>query len=381
MITNLRLVNFKVWHDSGSLQLAPITVLFGTNNAGKSSVLQSLRLLKRTVQSQRREVVLDLAGTGAFLNLGQWMDMIHGHDVSRDLTIGLQWRLLPEELRRLESWPGQEEPTAELMSYELTAGCSKSGHIFVRQLSYRTGTHTYCMERKKDGKKYNMVSSPQLKRRVGRPWDLPAPLAAHAFPPEVTSFFQDADFTSDLGLLFQWLMSRVHYVGPLRIYPERTYLFTGGAVESVGPLGENTVHALLAVINSPGYDERTRKTNLTLVGKTNRWLKRLGVAIVEQMGCEIVGLREEVSDPRDPRPGVWFREIPKGVGFETADPSDRKFIAVALAHPDRPPILYALDVDDWEDVREVAARQGLSLIHLCPQTRPVARKKRTARGH
>ena len=41
MITELRSQNFKSWQDTGTLQFAPLTGLFGANSSGKTSILQS----------------------------------------------------------------------------------------------------------------------------------------------------------------------------------------------------------------------------------------------------------------------------------------------------------------------------------------------------
>ena len=38
MITALQIKNFKGWRDTKPLRLAPITVFFGTNSSGKSSI-------------------------------------------------------------------------------------------------------------------------------------------------------------------------------------------------------------------------------------------------------------------------------------------------------------------------------------------------------
>ena len=50
MITELRAQNFKSWEDTGKLQLAPLTGLFGANSSGKTSILQVLLMLKQTVE-------------------------------------------------------------------------------------------------------------------------------------------------------------------------------------------------------------------------------------------------------------------------------------------------------------------------------------------
>lgn len=51
MLTSLNVKRFKAWKDTGVVRLAPITVLFGTNSAGKTSIPQLLLLLKQTAES------------------------------------------------------------------------------------------------------------------------------------------------------------------------------------------------------------------------------------------------------------------------------------------------------------------------------------------
>jgi predicted ATPase len=58
MFTRLRLVNFKAWEDTGEIPLKPVTMLLGTNSSGKSTLIQSLLLLKQTVQSPDRSIHL-----------------------------------------------------------------------------------------------------------------------------------------------------------------------------------------------------------------------------------------------------------------------------------------------------------------------------------
>jgi len=65
MIKHLQLKNLKAWRDSGSVRLAPVTMLLGSNSSGKSTLLQSLLLLKQTVASPDRTIHLNLGGDEA----------------------------------------------------------------------------------------------------------------------------------------------------------------------------------------------------------------------------------------------------------------------------------------------------------------------------
>ena len=65
MIDHLHLRHIKAWHDSGPVRLAPVTMLLGSNSSGKSTLLQSLLLLKQTVASPDRTIHQNLGGDEA----------------------------------------------------------------------------------------------------------------------------------------------------------------------------------------------------------------------------------------------------------------------------------------------------------------------------
>ena len=50
MLTRMQIQNFKAWKDTRMVPLAPLTVIFGTNSSGKSSLGHLLLALKQTVQ-------------------------------------------------------------------------------------------------------------------------------------------------------------------------------------------------------------------------------------------------------------------------------------------------------------------------------------------
>lgn len=74
--------------------------------------------------------------------------------------------------------------------------------------------------------------------------------------------------------------------------------------------------------------------------------------------------------PRDAaQPDGELREFPADPILAGFDPSDRKFVAVALAHPDRPPILNAVDTDWWPYCAALAGH-GVRVDFLCPDAMP-----------
>ena len=93
MLTKLRLKNFKAWKDSGDIRLAPLTVLFGTNSAGKTSIPQLLLLLKQTAESSDRQRALQLGDSRTLVDAGTYGDAVHGHDVSLPVEFTFGWSL------------------------------------------------------------------------------------------------------------------------------------------------------------------------------------------------------------------------------------------------------------------------------------------------
>lgn len=64
--------------------------------------------------------------------------------------------------------------------------------------------------------------------------------------------------------------------------------------------------------------------------------------------------------------------LPETITFD--DPSDRKFIAVTLAHTPTPSIINATDTD-WDKQKEMLIANGIEVIELCPDY--IADKRRS----
>lgn len=84
MLQRIALKNIKVFDESGvTINPGKITVLIGANGTGKSTILQTLLLLK---QSLNQSVV---RYDGSLINIGSFKDLVHAQDVSHYAHIGL----------------------------------------------------------------------------------------------------------------------------------------------------------------------------------------------------------------------------------------------------------------------------------------------------
>jgi len=104
MIKSIELQNFKAFGSRIKVPLAPITLIFGENSSGKSSILQSLNLLKQTADRRESGAILLPRSEGGFVDLGGFQEMIYNHDLRRKLRIKIELSAddlsLPPFLRR-----------------------------------------------------------------------------------------------------------------------------------------------------------------------------------------------------------------------------------------------------------------------------------------
>ncbi|RZK23522.1 MAG: hypothetical protein EOO56_04780 [Hymenobacter sp.] len=61
-----------------------------------------------------------------------------------------------------------------------------------------------------------------------------------------------------------------------------------------------------------------------------------------------------------------FAAFPTAAELSRFDPSDRKFVAAALTHAARPPVVNACD-KDWHEHREALSQHGVTVEFLCPE--------------
>lgn len=248
----LRLQHFKSWRDTGNVRLAPVTALFGTNSSGKTSLLQSLLLMRQTSESPDRSRVLDLGGgIGSLVDLGAAIDVMHSHDEGLELGLSLSWRdedpfVIQDPLaqaRKIRSILSESKDLSVSTSLTL----SRSG-FEVLETSYGVGETTFTMRRHGTKRVDYELSSNNFDfvRNPGRVWGLPRPARFYGFPDQVRIYFQNASFLSDLELRFEQRLSRIRYLGPLREDPRRQYIFSGGAPGDVGRRGELAIDALIA---------------------------------------------------------------------------------------------------------------------------------------
>ena len=90
MIRSLELENFKAFGERAKIPFAPITLIFGENSAGKSTILQSLNLLKQTAESREVGAPLLPRAENGIVDLGSFQELLFDHDLKRTLCIRVE---------------------------------------------------------------------------------------------------------------------------------------------------------------------------------------------------------------------------------------------------------------------------------------------------
>lgn len=256
MLRELRIQNFKGWQDTGTIRMAPITLFFGANSSGKSSIGQFLMMLKQTVESPDRKAVFYPGGRNSAVQLGSYQEMVFHRNPEHKIAFSYTWDFT-DTLKFKDPISGASY-SGDTLSFEAEVGLGdKKQHALVlNHLKYQlteaeTPVLSIAMKRRSETKSEYEVEAQgySLIRQRGRVWSPKSPSRFYGFPDEVVAYHQNADFVQELNLKHEELFRSVFYLGPLRTKAERLYSWTGIEPESVGPAGENTVAAILAARN------------------------------------------------------------------------------------------------------------------------------------
>jgi predicted ATPase len=284
MLSALRFTNFKSWPDA-VVECGTITGVFGTNSSGKTSLLQFLLLLKQTKDATDRGIALEL--NGDLVKLGTIKDAIHQHDESKSISAGLDFYLDSDlviadpsqkrtssiargsELRfETELFVHQSAPVSRRIAYTLDNKCFS--------LSPRNGENSAfelgAMSREGEALEF------AFKRTLGRKWQIPGPIKSYAFPDQAKTYFQNSGFLSELEAAYEAQLDSIFYLGPLRQYPQRDYLWARSRPSDVGQRGEKAIDAILAATeNGEKRNVKSKSRLMPFQAMIAYWLKQMGL--------------------------------------------------------------------------------------------------------
>jgi hypothetical protein len=94
-LARIEIENFKGVGAAQRIQLRPITLLFGPNSAGKSTLLQALHYMREILE--RQNIDPDLTIAGGLTDLGGFATLVHNHELDRAVRIKVTLDLSEEQ--------------------------------------------------------------------------------------------------------------------------------------------------------------------------------------------------------------------------------------------------------------------------------------------
>ena len=282
MITHIQMKNFKSWKDSGEVKLAPLTGFFGTNSSGKSSLLQMLLLLKQTAERSNAEEgspvedVIFFGDENSFVNLGNFCEVIHGHEEEEPLELEFGCELKDPHLIDF-SVEGQDSRKLKISNFIFNTVIKEEyRQSIVQNIRYANSSGSWKIEWKRDlsdderldGKQFingTLLGGAEVQSCYG------APMPIKWRGPGIE---WERKFLKQISLVFERLFAHVYYLGPTRVQPKRIYHWEGTHPDSVGQTGESMIASLL----NARVDQRTTPyggQNVPIEERISWWLQEM----------------------------------------------------------------------------------------------------------
>lgn len=273
MLTHLKLDNFKIWRSTGPMRLAPLTLLLGTNSSGKSSLIQSLLLIRQTVKGDDPNLDLNLGNpdAGDSVTLGQFKDLLCRHGAATASNPGNQVGI---EFR----WKDAEDSAAStLFSARYRKGSSGSAELAYLRLGQ--DGQGFTVERRRPGI-YRLQLGHEHKP-VGQSADY-RPQRSFAFSPAaIADLGERGEAIRDIGPALLDELGKIIYLGPVRRLAQRDYVWAGRMPAHIGDDGAKAVDALIAsgvAIQQAGKRKQPEPKAVELFNQTIHWLKAMNLA-------------------------------------------------------------------------------------------------------
>ena len=246
MLTNITLENFKCFKEEIEFPLKQINLLTGINGRGKSTLLQSLLLMRQSIDDHffANKIILN----GSCIKLGKFED-IRNSNVSRDENITFKYKF-------------------NYLSVDVEFG-----------FEYILG------ENQKDNRIANIdrcsFSSPRFKSSHKVKPSQTEILSNHLFKLMPIAAIQEKEDMIAVEMMEQTAFSRffetIHYVSADRIGPQDFYLKDHlSEFPNVGARGENTINLLDKLRDTPIHEELCLGDDAQiLLTQTEAWLQEI----------------------------------------------------------------------------------------------------------
>ncbi|ENU11225.1 AAA family ATPase [Acinetobacter calcoaceticus] len=288
MITNYSIENFKVFEKKTELNFSPITLIYGPNSSGKSSIIQSLLILKESLLKPNKANAL--RSNNDYFQLGGYASVVNKHEINKDIKFEFTTDLLTYKFsyckNNLNSFKGsflyemivaesktekklfefvgnkeenflnlyQRNISREVLEKFLDKEISGKGSFDFIAKTFENNSNNRNREKivnkfkgemffKRDQKIFpDILSSKEVDshKKIGEGFNI------NDINSVVTRVIE-RNIDSDLArkdFILNERLSRLSYIGPLRPHPKRMYAIENNINNTVGQVGENFLNFL-----------------------------------------------------------------------------------------------------------------------------------------
>lgn len=303
MLQAIEISNFRAFKDPALIPFSPITLVLGTNSAGKSSLISSLLIMKQTIEDPSYGILVPILRlSGSRIEGGTYREVVHAHKLRQKIEFKFHFNnqktLLGPSLVGLKiprtsytalpyyhRYPFYYDLSSKRLNC-ITLEYASAGQFSpnltrfkVDQSNGRSAWFTRTAERKQNQHwrafthqlpKQSLVIDfsespslfPGIKSRRRKFSNNVDKKAVRAIIRESRASFHEAS-------LFFRMMT---HIGPFRTPPKRRYTFSGLAATETGQSGEQGIDLLI-------LETITRsKGNRPLTEAVNFWLEHLNLA-------------------------------------------------------------------------------------------------------
>lgn len=312
MLKRMKLKNFKCWEDTSDIVMSPLTLFFGTNSSGKSSIGQFLMLLKQTVESSDRRNVLNTSGKDLPVELGTFNDLLHNRDSNNVLEFSYSWEV--SDYGYLIN--GKNPHIKRILNFEAKISQGSNRQPLLKEFMYHQddidrvfNLESYGMHLLEDNI-YKFVSKPEVNNNNSNGKLLP--VRFYGFPGELIDRSVNLGFSEDINQQHEQLFHKLYYLGPLRTRTSRRYFWNGFEPDRLGYEGEDTIPALLSATKKR-IDFGVGEKQYSFKEVIAKELKNMGL-IEEFEVKEVSELRQEYEVKVKTKGSSRFVDLPD-VGF------------------------------------------------------------------
>ena len=291
--TSLYLENFKGFIQKeeekqceNTIKIRPITLIYGPNSFGKSSILQSLLLLNQTVNEGGDYKTVCLLPKGATVNLGTFSDLRNKNDTSKELRIDIS---LPfNHYFDNENISAKQDTSLLTKLYFSYYFKLTKGHTILSKIDIWAKIIDYCNTDTIVETPKKLIYTLELKSNQNNVYTIIRHYRNDIASDEVflgdsgqkqelkkISFFRLEEFLVEEPFKqIEEILQNLVYVSSFRIQPERVFIPEQNRRDYVGKNGEYTAEIL--------YDKELKKN-------INYWLKEIaGYELSEDNGNDKV---------------------------------------------------------------------------------------------